>query len=65
MFVKEVLVVPRLEQSTVEENPWSERIRLHPEVVYDLVMLLKHLPTLELPPSDLESRKSVVVVRRG
>ena len=65
MTVREVLVVPGSGQSTVEENPWSERIRLHPEVVYDLAILLKHLPALELPPSNLESGKSVSVVRRG
>ena len=65
MSVREVLVVPGPGQSTTEENPWSERIRLHPEVVYDLAILLKHLPALKPPPSDPESRKSVVVVRRG
>ena len=65
MSVREVLVVPGSGQSTIEENPWSKRIRLHPEVVYDLAIFLKHLPILELPPSDPESGKSVLVVRRG
>ena len=65
MSVREVLVVPGSGQSTVEENPWSRRIRLHPEVVYDLAILLKHLPILELLPSNLESGKSIVVVKRG
>ena len=65
MSVREVLVGSGSRQSTVEENPWSERIRLHQEVVYDLVILLKHRPALELPPFDPESGKSVVVVRRG
>ena len=65
MSVREVLVVPGSGQSTVEENPWSEWIRLHPEVVYDLAILLKHIPVLEVPPSDPESGESVVVVRRG
>ena len=65
MSVREVLVVPESGQSTVEENPWSERICLHPEVVYDLAILLKHLPALELPLSNPESGKSVVVVRKG
>ena len=65
MSVREVLVVSGLGHSTVEENPWSERIRLHPEVVYALVTLLKYIPALELPPSDPESGKFVIVVRRG
>ena len=65
MSVRKVLVGPGSGQSTIEENPWSERIRLHPEVVYDLAILLKHHPALELPPSDPESGKSIVVVRRG
>ena len=65
MSVREVLVGSGSGQSTVEENPWSEHIRLHPEVVYDLAIFLKHRPALELPPSDPESGKVVVVVRRG
>ena len=65
MSVKEVLAIPRPGQSTVEENPWSERIRLHPEVAYDLVTLLKHIPASGPPPSNPEFGKSVVVVRRG